>query len=289
MNRSSKKHSLFIITLFSVILVLALAACGGAAPAAEVSTDAGAQVAPASGTQSLDRIKSEGKIRIAIPQDTQLFGSQTADGSYEGYDVDIANLIGEEMGVEVELVPVSSANRIPYLSSGRVDLVVANMGVQPARAEVIAFSNAYAPFFWAVFGPASLEVSTVEDTVPYKVGATLGTMEELAFTAAAEDLGVEIVRYPDQATTAQAFISGQVDLIVTGNSIAAGLMRDNPEMGIESKFVIQQSPCHIGALRGETAIIDWVNAFIYTKKLNGTLDELSMKWFGEPLPEFPEF
>lgn len=291
MNRSSKKHSLFVFTLFSMILVLALAACGGGNPTttAEVSTDAGAQVATSDGTQSLDRIKSEGKIRIAIPQDTPLFGTQTADGSYEGYDVDIANLIGEEMGVEVELVPVSSANRIPYLSSGRVDLVVANMGVQPARAEVIAFSNAYAPFFWAVFGPASLEVSSVADTVPYKVGATLGTMEELAFTAAAEDLGVEIVRYPDQATTAQAFISGQVDLIVTGNSIAAGLMRDNPEMGIESKFVIQQSPCHIGALRGETAIIDWVNAFIYTKKLNGTLDELSMKWFGEPLPEFPEF
>jgi polar amino acid transport system substrate-binding protein len=60
-------------------------------------------------------------------------------------------------------------------------------------------------------------------------------------------------------------------------------------MAIESKFVIQQSPCHMGALRGETAIIDWVNAFIYAKKLDGTLDELSMKWFGEPLPAFPEF
>jgi polar amino acid transport system substrate-binding protein len=280
MKRPSTKYSILMIALLSVILVLALSACGG--------TDAVTEGSASSG-QSLDRILQEGKIKIAIPQDTPFFGTQVADGSYEGYDVDVANLIAQELGVEVELVPVSSANRIPYLSSGRVDLVVANMGVQPARAEVIAFSNAYAPFFWAVFGPESLEVNSVEDTTPYKVGATLGTMEELAFTAAAEDNGVEIVRFPDQATTAQAFISGQVDLIVTGNSIAAGLMRDNPQMGVESKFVIQQSPCHIGALRGETAIIDWVNAFIYSKKLDGTLDKLSVEWFGESLPPFPEF
>jgi polar amino acid transport system substrate-binding protein len=281
-NPSFKKYGMLII-LLGVVLVLALSGCGSGSGGE--ATIEGA----ASSNQSLDRILSEGTIKIAIPQDTQLFGSQAADGSYEGYDVDVAKLIAEELGVELELVPVSSQNRIPYLTSGRADLVVANMGVQPARAEVIAFSNAYAPFFWAVFGPESIEVDSVADTAPYKVGATLGTMEELALTAAAEEIGTEIVRFPDQATTAQAFISGQVDLIVTGNSIAAVLMRDNPEMAIESKFVIQQSPCHMGALRGETAIIDWVNAFIYAKKLDGTLDELSMKWFGEPLPAFPEF
>jgi polar amino acid transport system substrate-binding protein len=276
----TKIYKALAIALLSVVLVLALSACGGSNGSAEGEVS--------SGQQSLDRILQEKKIRIAIPQDTPLFGTQVADGSYEGYDVDVANLIAEAMDVELELVPVSSANRIPYLTSGRVDLVVANMGVQPARAEVIAFSNAYAPFFWAVFGTEDKDVDNVEDTIPYRVGATLGTMEELAFTEAAP-AEVEINRFPDQATTAQAFLSGQVDLIVTGNSIAAGLMRDNPGMGIESKFVIQQSPCHMGALRGDTALINWVNAFIYTKKLDGTLDALSVKWFGEPLPVFPEF
>jgi polar amino acid transport system substrate-binding protein len=274
------KYKALAIALLSVVLVLAMSACGGSNGSAEGEVS--------SGQQSLDRILQEKKIRIAIPQDTPLFGTQVADGSYEGYDVDVANLIAEAMDVELELVPVSSANRIPYLTSGRVDLVVANMGVQPARAEVIAFSNAYAPFFWAVFGTKDQDVVNVEDTIPYRVGATLGTMEELAFTDAAPP-EVQINRFPDQATTAQAFLSGQVDLIVTGNSIAAGLMRDNPGMGIESKFVIQQSPCHMGALRGDTALINWANAFIYTKKLDGTLDALSVKWFGEPLPVFPEF
>jgi polar amino acid transport system substrate-binding protein len=278
-NRLPKKYGALAITLLSVMMVLVLSGCGG--------TDATIDDTASTG-QSLDRILAEGVIKIAIPQDTPLFGTQAADGSYEGFDVDVAKLFAEELGVELELVPVSSANRIPYLTSGRADLVIANMGVQPARAEVISFSKAYAPFFWAVYGSRDIEVNDIKDTVPYKVGATLGTMEELAFTAAAPE-GVQIFQYSDQATTAQAFLSGQVDLIVTGNAIAAGLMRDNPAMGIESKFVLRQSPCHIGARRGDTALISWVDAAIYSYKLNGTLDELSIKWFGEPLPDFPEF
>jgi len=278
-NCLSKKSSPFAITLLLVVVALVLSGCGGNGAAGD---------GEAASAQSLDRILADGVIKIAVPQDTPLFGTQAADGSYQGYDVDVATLLAEELGVKLELVPVSSANRIPYLTSGRADLVIANMGVQPARAEVISFSKAYAPFFWAVYGTKNQDVEGIEDTVPYKVGATLGTMEELAFTAAAPE-GVTVSRYSDQATTAQAFLSGQVDLIVTGNAIAAGLMRDNPAMGIESKFVMRQSPCHIGVRRGETALLNWVNATIYSYKLNGTLDELSVKWFGEPLPVFPEF
>ena len=101
--------------------------------------------------------------------------------------------------------------------------------------------------------------------------------------------GTEIMRFDDQATTVQAFLSGQTDLIVTGNAIAAEMIKDNPEMNIESKFVLQQSPCHVGVARGDEALLSWVNAAIYSHKLNGDLDSLSMKWFGEPLPEFPDF
>jgi polar amino acid transport system substrate-binding protein len=188
----------------------------------------------------------------------------------------------------VELVPVSSQNRIPYLTSGKVDLIIANMGIKPERALVINFSNAYAPFFWAVYGSADKAVTNVEEAKAYKVGATLGTLEEVAFSEAAGP-DADIQRYSDQATTVQAFLTGQVDLIVTGNAIATQIIKDHPEMNVESKFVIQQSPCHIGVRRGDEALLVWVNAFIYSHILNHDLDNLSIKWFGEPLPEFPNF
>ena len=236
----------------------------------------------------LDKIVSSGTIKIAVPEDTPLFGSLGADGKSEGYDIDVANMIAKDLGVTAELVPVSSQNRIPYLTSGKVDLVISSMGIKPERALVINFSNPYAPFFWAVYGSADKEITNIEDTKGYKVGATLGTLEEIAFSEAAPE-GVEIMRFDDQATTVQAFVTGQVDLIVTGNAIAAQIMKDHPEMAVESKFILQQSPCHMGVRRGDEALLNWVNAFIYYHTLNKNLDKLSIQWFGAPLPDFPNF
>ena len=277
-----KNNFRFVLVALATLLIAALlAGCAGNTPDASDATPKSVNV--------IEKIKEEGVIRIAVPEDTPLFGTVGADGSHEGYDVEVAKMLAEDMGVEVELVPVTSANRIPYLTSGKVDLVISSMGVKPERAEVIDFSNAYAPFFWAVYGPADLDVASVEDASAYKVGATLGTLEEIAYTDAAGEDATNIQRFDDQATTVQAFLTGQVDLIVTGNAIAAGIIADHPEMNVESKFVLQQSPCHIGVRRGEDGLLTWVNAFIYSHTLNGDLDNLSIEWFGEPLPEFPNF
>lgn len=275
-----------ILWVVAILLVMvALAGCGG-----NESGDAASSGDPAAESANIvEKIRSAGVIRIAVPEDTPLFGITTADGTQEGYDIEVAQMLAKDMGVEAELVPVSSANRIPYLTSGKVDLVISSMGIKPERAEVIDFSNAYAPFFWAVYGPADLNVSNVQDASAYKVGATLGTLEETAYTEAAGEDATNIQRYDDQATTVQAFLTGQVDLIVTGNAIAAGIIADHPEMNVKTKFVLQQSPCHIGVRRGEEGLLTWVNAFIYVHTLNGDLDKLSTKWFGEPLPVFPNW
>jgi polar amino acid transport system substrate-binding protein len=276
-------------SLVGLLVLVSMAACStGNQPAAGTDAPSESEAQTGGSTNILDKIVSSGTIKIAVPEDTPLFGSLAADGSYEGYDIDIANMIAKDMGVTAELVPVSSANRIPYLTSGKVDLVISSMGIKPERALVINFSNPYAPFFWAVYGSADKKVTNVEEAKAYKVGATLGTLEEIAFTDAAGD-NVEIMRFDDQATTVQAFVTGQVDLIVTGNAIAAQIMKDHPEMNVESKFIIQQSPCHIGVRRGDESLLSFVNAFIYSHTLNKDLDELSMKWFGQPLPEFPNY
>lgn len=278
-----KKNFRVVLVILSALLVMVLLA-GCASPAPSEASEA-----PAAATNIIEQIKNAGVIKIAVPEDTPLFGTVGANGELDGYDVEVAKMIAADMGVEVELVPVSSANRIPYLTSGKVDLVISSMGVKPERAEVIDFSNAYAPFFWAVYAPADLDIKNVEDASAYNIGATLGTLEEIAYTDAAGEGATNISRFDDQATTVQAFTTGQIDIIVTGNAIAAGIIADHPEMNVESKFVLQQSPCHIGVRRGEGGLLTWTNAFIYSHTLNGDLDKLSIKWFGEPLPDFPNF
>ena len=111
--------------------------------------------APAARAGALDDIMASGTLKVAVPQDFPPFGSVGPDMAPVGYDIDVATLIAEKLGVKVELVPVTSANRIPYLQTKKVDLVISSLGKNPDREKVIDFTTAYAPFFNGVFGPTT--------------------------------------------------------------------------------------------------------------------------------------
>ena len=87
----------------------------------------------------LDDILQAGVVKIAVPQDFPPFGSAGKGGQLEGYDVDVARLVAKDLGVKLDLVPVSSINRVPWLQTGKVDLVISSLGVTPDRARAIAF------------------------------------------------------------------------------------------------------------------------------------------------------
>ena len=242
---------------------------------------------PAS-AEELDDIIRAGVVKIAVPQDFPPFGSIGKDRQLEGYDVDVARQVAKDLGVKLELVPVASVNRIPYLLTGKVDLVISSLGVNPERAKVIAFSNAYAPYFSGVFGDSKVQVKSAADLAGKTVGVTRGTLEELDITKIAPK-NATIRRFEDNNATLGALLSGQVELIATGNAIAANLAQKNPGK-VEKKFVIKDSPAHIGVRRGEYDLVAWLNVFIYYhKKPGGELDALARKWFGEPLPDLPTF
>ena len=130
----------------------------------------------------LSEILEAGTVKIAIPENFPPFGSLGAEGEYVGYDVDVAKLIGKDLGVKVELVPVTSKQRIPFLETGKVDLVISSMGANPGRAKSIWFSSAYAPFFSGAFAKDSMAISSVKDLAGKKVGLTGGTLEDLELT-----------------------------------------------------------------------------------------------------------
>jgi polar amino acid transport system substrate-binding protein len=235
----------------------------------------------------LDNIIWAGVVKIAVPQDFPPFGSAGKDGQLEGYDVDVARLVAKDLGVKLELVPVASVNRIPYLQTGKVDLVISSLGINPERAKAIAFSNAYAPYFSGVFGDPKVQVRSAADLAGKTIGVTRGTLEELDLARIAPK-NATIRPFGDNSALLAALSSGQVQLIATGHPIAAALARKEPGK-VEKKFVITDSPAHIGVRRGEHDLVAWLNVFIhYHKKLGGELDALARKWFGEPLPDLPK-
>ena len=244
---------------------------------------AGAPVAVADQLQS---VLESGVIKIAVPENFPPFGSVGENFEHVGYDVDVAALIAKDLGVKLELLPVTSKQRLPFLTSGKVDLVISSMGANPARAKSIWFSSAYAPFYSGAYATKSLNISGFADLFNYKVGVTGGTIEDLNLTASAP-ADADIVRFGDNAANISAYLAGQVDVIVTGNVVAAKIIADHPDKNIEGKFIIRQSPAFIGVRQGETNMLNWVNVFVLHKKLGGDLNKLSLKWFGQPLPALP--
>lgn len=241
------------------------------------------QSAPAK-ADALDDIMKSKVIKVAVPQDFAPFGSAGPDLKPQGYDIDMANLIGKELGVKVEIIPVTSANRIPYLQTKKADLVISSLGKNPEREKVIDFSVSYAPFFSGVYGTKDTPVAKMEDLAGKTVGATRGAIEEQEISKEAPS-SATIKRYEDNNATISAYMSGQVDLIATGNVIAAAIAEKAPAARKPwVKFIMKDSPCYVGMNKNEPALMAKVNEIIKKAKASGELDRISDKWLKAPLP-----
>jgi len=232
---------------------------------------------------TLADIKKAGTLKVAVPQDYPPFGSVGGDMKPLGYDIDMATAIAKDLGVKLELVPVTSANRIPYLTTHKVDLVISSLGKTPEREKVLDFSSPYAPYFTGVFGIPEEKVSKAEDLAGKTIGVTRGTLEDLELTKIAPS-STTIKRFEDNNGTISAFLSGQVTLVGIGNVVAASIVAKNPPKKPETKFIIKDSPCYVGLNKGEAALMTAVNASIAKAKQAGALNQMSQKWLGVPLP-----
>jgi polar amino acid transport system substrate-binding protein len=231
----------------------------------------------------LDNVKKSGTLRVAVPQDFPPFGTVGPDLKPKGYDIDAAALIAKELGVKLELIPVSSSNRIAYITTGKADLVISSLGKNPDREKVIDFSEAYAPFFNGVFGPADLKVSGAADLAGKSVAVTRGSVEDLELSKIAPTTAT-IKRFEDNNATISAYLSGQTQLAATGNVVAASLNEITKLRPLTPKFLIKNSPCYVGVNKGEAALLAKVNEIIGKAKKNGSLNEIAKKWLHNPLP-----
>ena len=235
---------------------------------------------------ALDDVMAKKVINIGIPTDFPPYGFVGTDLKPQGLDIDMAVLIAAKLGVKLELVAVTSANRIPYLQTKKADLVISTLGKNAEREKVIDFTAAYSPFFQAVFAAKAVAVKGAADLAGKTVGVTRGAIEDLELTKIAPATA-DIKRFEDNNTTVSAFVSGQVQVIATGASVAGNLMARNPQLNTEYKFVLKDSPNFIGVGKGEDKLRLKVNEIIAAAKASGDIDKMAQKWLGRPAGELP--
>jgi polar amino acid transport system substrate-binding protein len=246
-----------------------------------------AMASPPAHADRLQEILDAGKVRIGVPIDVPPFGFVDENQQPVGMDVDLAKLVAEGLGVELEMQQITGINRIPYLMTDKVDIVIAVMGATPERARQIAFTSPYASLYLGVYGPKDIEVTSAQDLGDHRVGVPRGTTQDISLTAMNPE--ADIVRFEDDATSAAAILSGQVDLFATANIVGQDLIKRNPDANLELKFVIRNSPAHMGVRHNEFDLLRWLDTFIFYNKMTGKLEELHQKWLGESMQPLPSF
>lgn len=226
-------------------------------------------------------IMSKGVIRIGVPLDVPPFGSQNVKREAEGFDVDMANMVAKALGVKLEITQITGANRIPFLLTDKVDLVISVMGATPERAKQIMFTAPYANSSLAVYGPKNITVKSAAALGSYSVAAAKGTLQDLGLSAA--NPSAKIMRTEDDATAVVAYLSGQAQLFATNSIVALNLAKQNPNKEFDFKFVIRNSPVHMGLKMGEHNLARWLDTFIFFNNQNNELDRLHQKWLGRAM------
>ncbi|MFL9947894.1 transporter substrate-binding domain-containing protein [Paraburkholderia agricolaris] len=241
-----------------------------------------ALASPAAHADALDNIAKTGTVRIGVFEDYPPFGSIGPDMKPMGYDIDVANLIGRALNAKVELVQVTGDNRMAYLADHKADMLL-SVGQTPEREKVIDFSQPYAPYYLAVFGPKALPVKNAADLAGKTISVARGTLEDLSVTKIAPP-SATIKRFDDPNGAISAFLSGQVQLMVVGNDVGATILARHPANDPEQKFSLFSSPDHVGLNKNEPRLKQKVDETIAKARKDGTMNAISQKWLRAPLP-----
>lgn len=255
--------------LAGVLLSFGLAACGGSGG----QETAGANPPPAAAAEdTLAQIKERGTIRIGVFGDKPPFGYIDADGKNQGFDVEIAKALASDLfgsPDKVEFVLTEAANRVEYLKSGKVDVILANFTQTPERAEVVDFA---APYMNVALGVVSPAKSPITDLAQLK-GQTLlvnkGTTADAFFTKNHSD--VNLLKFDQNTETFDALKDGRGVALAHDNALLWAWAKEHPDYEVAIASIGPAENIAPAVRKGDRVLLEWVNGRIAALKQDGRL------------------
>ncbi|MBY5460850.1 transporter substrate-binding domain-containing protein [Rhizobium leguminosarum] len=232
---------------------------------------------------ALEKIKADGKIRVSIDPAAPPYSVLDETGKFIGSEVDVAQKLAKDWNLELEVVPTAAANRIPYLLSGKTDIVISTLSITDERKKVIDFSKPYSAIQIVVGARKDDELSKIEELVGKQVAVTRGSTNDTEITKVALP-GTNIVRFEDDSTSITAILTGQAAYYVTAPALLTTVNKKDPSAQIEPRIVLKTNVTGIGAKKGETALTQKLNEWIDASLKDGSLNGLYKTHFGLDLP-----
>lgn len=228
---------------------------------------------------TLEEIKARDKLIVGVKSDFPPFGYVDASGKNLGFDVDIAHLFAKALlGDEnkVELVAVSSANRIPFLQSNKIDIVIASMTITDERKQVVEFSDPYFLSGGLLLVKQDSAIKSVEDLNGKTVAVVQGAWEDKALEQLAPK--AEHLKFAKVTEAVLALKGGRADAYSHDDVVILALAKENPDLKPAGKPFMPQ-PYGIAVRKGQVEFNKWVNERLAAIHKDGTYDQLWKKHF----------
>lgn len=188
---------------------------------------------------TLEKIKGAGKIVVGVKNDYRPWGYLDASGNIVGLEIDLAKDIAKRLGVEVELVPVVASNRMEFLQQGRIDLIIATLGDNPQRRQVVGMVE---PNYYAaganVIAPKSSGLKQWSDLEGKDLCAIQGSYYLRSIT---QNYKANIVAFAGVAEASAALTNGScVAMVYDSTWVESQLSSGGAWADYEMPFVTEQ-------------------------------------------------
>lgn len=242
----------------TLVMAASVSACG---PSAQVPSNQGGASASSntSATQarSLSDIKKSGKLKVAVFSDKAPFGYVDKDGTYQGYDVMLAERLAKDLGVKPEYTSVDPAARVDVLTSNKVDVVLANFTVTPERKEKVDFAKPYMKVALGVVSPNKAIISSVDGLKGKTLIVAKGTTAETYFDKHYPDL--KLLKFDQYADAYNALLDGRGDAFSTDNTEVLAWAKANKGFTVGITKLGDQDTIAPAVQKGNTELLNYIN------------------------------
>ena len=208
--------------------------------------------------RTLDEIKESGTINIGVFSDKNPFGYVDEYGKYQGYDVYFAERIGKDLGVKINYVSTEAANRVEYLETGKVDIILANFTVTEDRAKKVDFALPYMNVALGVVSPNSRVITDLSELGPDDQAIVIsGTTAEIYLIE--NEPNIKLQKYDTYANAKNALENGNAVAWVNDNTevIAYALQNDGYTVGIPK--LGSNDTIAPAVTKGNSTLLNWLN------------------------------
>ncbi|WP_394217952.1 transporter substrate-binding domain-containing protein [Halobacillus trueperi] len=275
-----RKYLLMIA--LSIFMIFALAACGGSEDEGETSGDSNETDSGDSSEETAYDLVEDGQFTFAASGEFRPFSMTDASGEMTGFDIDVANAIAEELGLEPNPQKQKFASIVEGVKTGRFDAAVASHTITEERQQEVDFSTPYYYSGAQIFTRPDSEVETLEDLEGMEIAISKGS----TYSTYAEEVTENIKTYDSDVVALQSLAKGRHDAVIT--DFLTGKEASGEGLEIEAKEMIERSEQAVAVAKENEALLEEINAALETLRDDGTLAEISKEYFGEDITTLPE-